>query len=113
MDSGGLRQAPTRRHPRFIFDTEIRVLAGLQAEPVRSRTLDISESGIAAIFNAGWQIGDAAVLHFSVPPRKELLETRAVVRSKSGTRFGFEFIELDKDSRSALQNACQYLRATR
>jgi c-di-GMP-binding flagellar brake protein YcgR len=113
MKTGEPRQRSTRRYRRYILDTEIRVLAGPQTEPVRSRTLDISEGGIAGIFNAGWDIGEPALLHFSVPPKHEVLEARAIVRSRSGTRFGFEFVELNPDSRVALQSACSYLRSTR
>lgn len=113
MDTRGPRQGSTRRYPRYIFDTEIRVLAGRQAEPVRSRTLDISEGGIAGIFNAGWNIGEPAVLQFAIPPQQDIVETRAVVRSRTGTRYGFEFIELTTASRAAIQHACHYLRAPR
>lgn len=112
MDSRS-RQGSTRRYPRYIFDTEIRVLAGKQAEPVRSRTLDISEGGIAGIFNTGWNIGESAVLQFAIPPTQAVLETRAVVRSRSGSRYGFEFVDLPAASRNALHNACHYLRAPR
>lgn len=113
MDTRGSRPGSTRRYPRFIFDTEIRVLAGRQAEPVRSRTLDISEGGVAGIFNTGWNIGEPAVLQFTVPPRQDVLQARAIVRSRSGTRYGFEFVDLTTDSRAALHNACDYLRAPR
>jgi c-di-GMP-binding flagellar brake protein YcgR len=113
VDMRGSRQGSTRRYPRFIFDTEIRVRAGMLAEPVRSRTLDISEGGVAGIFNAGWNIGELAVLQFAIPPQQDVLETRAVVRSRTGTRYGFEFIELTSASRAALHNACVYLRAPR
>lgn len=110
MDARRSRLGSTRRYPRYIFDTEIRVLAGVQAEPVRSRTLDISVGGVAGIFNAGWNIGEFAMLQFAIPPSHDVLETRAVVRSRSGTRYGFEFVELTTASRDALQNACNYLR---
>lgn len=113
MDTRGSRQGSTRRYPRYIFDTEIRVLAGLQAEPVRSRTLDISEGGIAGIFNTGWHIGEFAVLQFAIPPKQDVFETRAVVRSRTGPRYGFEFIDLTAASRNALHNACTFLRAPR
>lgn len=89
------------------------MLAGPQSEPVRSRTLDISESGVAGIFNTGWNIGDLAVLQLAIPPKQDVLQTRAIVRSRSGTRYGFEFIEMNPDSRVALQNACKYLRQPR
>lgn len=89
------------------------MLAGVHSEPVRSRTLDISEGGIAGIFNAGWTIGEPAVLQFTIPPRHDLFQTRAIVRSRSGSRYGFEFVELTSDSRLALQNACKYLRQPR
>jgi c-di-GMP-binding flagellar brake protein YcgR len=113
VDTRGSRQGSTRRYPRYIFDTEIRVLAGLQAEPVRSRTLDISEGGVAGIFNTGWNIGESAVLQFTIPPTEDVFETRAVVRSRSGARYGFEFVELTAASRSALHNACNFLRTPR
>jgi c-di-GMP-binding flagellar brake protein YcgR len=113
MDPQGPRQGSTRRHPRYIFDTEIRVLAGVQREPVRSRTLDISEGGVAGIFNTGWNIGEPALLQFTIPPTQDVFQTRAIVRSRTGTRYGFEFIELSTSSRAALHNACNYLRAPR
>lgn len=107
------RRASTRRHPRYLLDTEIRVLAGVQSEPIRSRTLDISESGIAGIFNTGWNIGEYAVLQFAIPPKQDVLQTSAIVRSRAGTRYGFEFLELSPDSRQAIQNACRLLSGLR
>jgi c-di-GMP-binding flagellar brake protein YcgR len=103
------RRLSKRRHPRYVLDTEIRVLAGLRSEPVRSRTLDISESGIAGIFNMGWDLGSSAILQFSIPPSDDILQIDAIVRSRAGPRYGFEFTELTNDSRMAIQNACRLL----
>jgi c-di-GMP-binding flagellar brake protein YcgR len=102
-------RASTRRHRRYVFDTEIRVLVSAQSEPVRSRTLDISESGIAAIFNMSWDLGARAALQFAIPPAHDILQIDAVVRSRAGTRYGFEFVKLTDDARVAVQNACQLL----
>jgi c-di-GMP-binding flagellar brake protein YcgR len=103
---------PRRRHPRYQVDTPLRAISStnLKTDVTRSRTLDISEGGIAGIFHAGWKLDTPVTLEFTVPPEATLLRVRAVVRSRAGHRYGFEFSELTADQLLTLQNACSFLR---
>ncbi len=103
----------TRRHPRYLFDSEIRVIARDGSDPVRSRTLDFSQGGISGIFNADWTIGTLVLLQFAVPPAQDDIEVGAIVRDRSGARYGFEFAEFTAAAQTAIANACQFLNRSR
>lgn len=99
----------TRRHPRFLFDSEIRVLPGEAANLVRSRTLDLSQGGISGVFHAEWAVGESVLLQFAVPPAQSSVEVKAVVRDRAGTRYGFEFIDPTIAAAEAIGGACKFL----
>ncbi len=107
------RKKSTRRHPRYLFDSEIRIQADKRSDPVRSRTLDFSQAGISGIFNADWPVGASVLLQFAVPPAGENVEVRAIVRSRSGARYGFEFADFTSTAQIAIANACEFLSRSR
>lgn len=79
-----------RRHPRFNLNVEISVYSrtcGL----IRGHTVDISESGISAMFKIEVPVGETVQMEFTLPlgPVKVL----AMVRQRNAFRYGFEFVE--------------------
>lgn len=79
-----------RRHPRFKLNIEIKVYSrtcGL----ISGRTVDISESGISAMFRIEVPVGEVVRLQFALPLGS--VEVQAVVRQRNAFRYGFEFLE--------------------
>ncbi len=76
--------------PRFPLETEIRVYAR-NCPVVRGRTVDISESGIAAMLLVEVPLGEVVRLEFSL--RLGAVEVHAVARQRNAFRYGFQFVE--------------------
>jgi hypothetical protein len=83
-----------RACPRFILDTEIRVYAR-NRPVVRGRTVDISESGIAAMLLVEVPLGEVLRLEFTLPQGE--VEVHAVARQKNAFRYGFQYVEASSD----------------
>lgn len=79
-----------RRSPRFKLEVDIRIYARNRSV-VRGHTVDISESGIAAIFLDEINLQEVVRLEFTVPAGE--IEVLAIVRQRNAFRYGFEFIE--------------------
>jgi hypothetical protein len=79
-----------RRHPRFKFETHIRVYARGRAV-VRGHTVDISQSGISAMLRVEAPLGEVVRLEFVVPGGE--VDIHAVVRQRNAFRYGFQFLE--------------------
>ena len=79
-----------RLSPRFPLDTEIRVYAR-NCPVVRGHTVDLSESGIAAMLLVEVPLGEVVRLEFRVPLGE--VEVQAVARQRNAFRYGFQFIE--------------------
>jgi hypothetical protein len=79
-----------RRHPRFTFQASIRVYAR-DCEVVRGETVDLSQSGVAAMMRVEVPVGEVVRLEFSVPSGD--VEIHAVVRQRTAFRYGFQFLE--------------------
>ena len=94
-----------RRHPRFKFQTGIRVYAR-DCEVVRGETVDLSQSGIAAMMRVEVRVGAVVRLEFSVPSGD--IEIHAVVRQKNAFRYGFQFLE-SSSSQDLIGRTCRDL----
>jgi len=79
-----------RQCPRFKLDVEIQVYSrsgGL----VTGRTVDLSESGMAALLKMEVPLGEVVQLEFTLP--LGLVEVAALVRQQLAFRYGFQFVE--------------------
>jgi c-di-GMP-binding flagellar brake protein YcgR len=105
------RQINRRRYQRYEIDTELRVaMLGLeQRGTLRGRSLNISEAGIAGVFVSVWDVGIPVRLEFSVPVTSNPVRVGAVVRSRSGYRYGFEFVDLSPEQREIISKTCRTL----
>jgi hypothetical protein len=79
-----------RQSPRFKLEVEIRVYQR-NCPVVRGRTVDISESGIAAMLLSEVPLGEVVRLEFEVP--LGAVELHALVRQRRAFRYGFQFVE--------------------
>jgi hypothetical protein len=95
----------TRRHQRLELETEVTVYSESGVLP--GRTLDISESGIAAILPVALKIGETVELRIKLPIT--VATARAVVRNRNIFRHGFEFLQPMRDvlGHEAADDACQ------
>src|SRR5205823_4723472 len=69
----------------------------------------ISEAGIAGVFVTLWDVGAPVRLEFSVPVTSNPVRVGAVVRSRSGHRYGFEFVDLTPEQREIINKTCRTL----
>src|SRR5207244_13156357 len=105
------RQINRRRYQRYEIDTQLHVvMLGLeQGGTLRGRSLNISEAGIAGVFVTVWDVGAPVRLEFSVPVTSNPVRVGAVVRSRSGHRYGFEFVDLTPEQREIINKTCRTL----
>lgn len=96
----------TRRKPRYKLVVDINIHSescGL----LKGRTMDISETGIAAVLGDDVPVGEVVKLNLTLPSGPVTIS--ATVRQRSSFfRYGFEFIE-SNSVREILQSACRQL----
>jgi hypothetical protein len=100
-----------RRYQRYEIDTQLNVTALGVEQPkiMRGRSLDISEVGMGGVFVAVWDVGTLVHLEFLVPVTRNPVRVGAAVRSHSGYRYGFEFVDLSSDQREIIRKTCRAL----
>jgi c-di-GMP-binding flagellar brake protein YcgR len=100
-----------RRYQRYEIDTQLHVtvLGVEQLGARRGRTLNISEAGIAGVFVTVWDVGTPVQLEFSVPVTRSPVRVGGLLRSHSGYRYGFEFVDLNPDQREIISKTCRTL----
>lgn len=84
------QSADARRHPRFKIEVDVRIKSrtcGL----LKGRTVDISESGIAAMLTIEAPLGEIVELSFTLPSGPVTIQ--ATVRQWNAFRYGFEFVD--------------------
>jgi hypothetical protein len=79
-----------RRHPRFKIEVDITVNSRTSGM-LKGHTVDISESGIAAMLRLEVSVGEVVELAFTLPFGPVTIY--AMVRQKSAFRYGFQFVE--------------------
>jgi c-di-GMP-binding flagellar brake protein YcgR len=106
LESRSLRGfVDARRSPRFQLEVDIRVYARNRAVS-RGHTVDISESGIAAMLMDEVNLQEIVRLEFTLPAGD--IEVLALVRQRNAFRYGFEFIE-DGPARRLIDRTCRDL----
>ena len=100
-----------RRYQRHEIDTQLQVtgLGVEQRRTMRGRALNISEAGIAGVFVTVWDVGTRVHLEFSVPLTRSPIKVGGLLRSHSGHRYGFEFVDLSPDQREIVSKTCRTL----
>jgi c-di-GMP-binding flagellar brake protein YcgR len=84
--------ADARRQPRFKIEVDITINSRTRGL-LKGHTLDISESGIAAMLPIETPLGENVELNFTLPGGAVTIH--AMVRQKRAFRYGFEFVNSD------------------
>ena len=79
-----------RRQPRFKIEVDISIKSRT-CGMLKGRTVDISESGIAAMLPIEAPLGENVELNFTLPSGP--LTIHAIVRQRNAFRYGFEFVD--------------------
>jgi PilZ domain-containing protein len=79
-----------RREPRFKVEVDITV-DSRTCGALKGHTVDISESGIAAILRIEAVLGEVVELHFVLPCGAVTIQ--AIGRQRNAFRYGFEFVD--------------------
>jgi|SRR5580700_9415290 hypothetical protein len=97
--------ADPRGRPRFNFEVDVTInsrTCGL----LKGRSVDISESGIAAMLTIEVPLGEIVELGFELPGSP--ITIRALVRQKNAFRYGFEFVDFTSEH-EVLRRTCRDL----
>jgi PilZ domain len=81
-----------RGYPRFKLEIDIRVCSRAGVV-LTGRTVDISESGIAAMLRMEVPLGELVKLDFMLPLGRIIIY--AIGRQRNAFRYGFQFAESD------------------
>jgi c-di-GMP-binding flagellar brake protein YcgR len=96
-----------RIHPRYVFDTAVSLTT---PEPTRQvlkgKSIDISEGGISVRVPADLASGIIVQLEFTVPPQRDPVRVRAIVRNSIISRYGMEFLTLSPEQRGQILRYC-------
>jgi PilZ domain len=98
--------ADARREPRLRLDVDIRV-DSRAAGVVKGRTVDISESGIAAMLKLEIPLGEFVELQFTLPFGP--VTVYATVRQRNAFRYGFQFVG-SYSEHTMIQATCRHLK---
>ena len=82
--------ADARCEPRFTFEVDIRI-SSRTCGLLKGRTVDISESGIAAMLPIEPPLGEIVELNFTLVSGPVTI--LATVRQRNAFRYGFEFVD--------------------
>lgn len=93
-----------RRFPRFKIEVPIMIISR-SAGVLQGHTLDLSESGVAAMLKMEVPLGELVELEFELPYGK--VHTHATARQRSAFRYGFQFV-WDQAS-EAVKTTCRQL----
>jgi PilZ domain len=93
-NSGTMRAytVDARAHPRFKLEVDIRINSRT-CGVLKGHTIDISESGIAAMLTLEAPLGEILELNFTLPSGPVMI--LAAARQRSAFRYGFEFVDTD------------------
>ena len=92
--------------PRFQMQAQVdlTVLRSGVPDTVPGRSVNVCESGVAAIVAGELVTGESVGLELYLPPLAEPLRTRALVRYHDRLRCGLEFVALSAEQRAAIRD---------
>jgi c-di-GMP-binding flagellar brake protein YcgR len=112
-ESAQQRQDPAivRRYKRYAIDVglQIHYTKDGAASSLRGRGSDIGAGGMSAFIPAGLEVGQTINLTLTLPYCSEQLRLNAVVRNRSGFRYGLEFFSPSEREREVIERCCTAL----
>jgi PilZ domain len=95
-----------RQHARFKLDVHVKVYSR-SSGLVMGSTVDISQSGLAAMLQIEVPLDEVVRLEFTLPTGR--LSIRALVRQRNAFRYGFQFVEPDSVAQELIILFCREL----
>lgn len=109
-DSSG-KWKVVRAFPRFAVDIGFT----LQPAPpdalgrIRGRMVDIGLGGFGGVTSMEIGLRQKLVAEFRLPGAHEPLQIKVIVRYHKESRYGFEFLDISRQQRDQIRQACQSL----
>jgi hypothetical protein len=97
--------ADARRRPRFKLEGDV-TINSRRCGMLMGRSVDISESGMAAMLKVEALLGEVVELGFMLPGGP--ITIRALVRQRNAFRYGFEFVDFESEH-EILRRTCRDL----
>lgn len=94
-----------RRHPRFKLAVAVSIHSRTSGV-LKGDTVDISESGLAAMFRIEVPMGEVVELNFTLPLGPVVIY--AIVCQRNAFRYGFQFLESSGAS-EVIRRCCRQL----
>jgi c-di-GMP-binding flagellar brake protein YcgR len=101
------KQSERRKHSRFALVASITVQTNISERLINSKgmTVEISQGGVSAYLREEFEAGQQVTLQVDLPP--DPLTVSAVVRSRMGYRYGFQFLNLLPEQGQKIQASCK------
>jgi hypothetical protein len=81
----------------------VRAKLSIGSKEFTVRTLDVSEGGIGMISPSELPAGEPIAIEFVFPTMQDVFHAELQAQSKSGFRYGFEFVGLDEGNMALLR----------
>ena len=94
-----------RRHPRFKLAVAVSIYSRT-CGVLKGDTVDISQSGLAAMFRIEVPMGEVVELNFTLPSGPVAIY--AIVRQRNAFRYGFQFLE-SNGAGEIIRQSCRQL----
>jgi c-di-GMP-binding flagellar brake protein YcgR len=98
-----------RRRARFKLDSDVKIYSRTSSV-VMGRSVDISETGLAAMLKIEIPLDLVVRLEFTLP--RGVVSVRALVRQRNAFRYGFQFVEPDSEAQELISRFCRDSRPT-
>ena len=98
-------RADARRQPRFKIEVDITINSRTRGM-LKGHTVDISESGVAAMLRIEAPLGEVVELDIALPCGP--VKVQAIGRQRNAFRYGFEFVD-QKLTHGFIRRTCRDL----
>ncbi len=100
-----------RTSSRFAIRMPIQVKVFRDGSPVviPGRSVDLNQAGIGAVLDQELVPGEMVTVEFELPMLGQKFTPRATVRRRSGTQYGFEFVNIEPQQQQAIRALCEVL----
>ena len=100
-----------RRFRRYTVDMRVQaqVFRAGALNTAWGRSWEMGEDGMSGTLTAEMEPGDVVSLEFTLPNSREPMRVRAVVRHRTGYRYGFEFLTVTDVQREQMRLAFQQM----
>jgi PilZ domain-containing protein len=100
-----------RRYRRYQLDVRLQINFSRGGKPhsFRGRGSDVGGGGMSAFVPAELEVGQPVNLMLKLPYSSEELHLHAVVRNRSGFRYGLEFNATSERDRVLIERCCKAL----